>query len=209
LVRLFIAVEIEDRDVLSRIIGVRDRILGLGADLKPVEDENIHLTLRFLGDVEDSMVPSIERVLEPLSGFQPFRMRVRGLGVFPDLRSPRVVWVGVGEGSEVLRSMRGVIDRGLRGLRVFEDEHGFTPHITIARVRGRSGLDRLARYVEENSEMDLGFSSVTRVVLKRSVLTPRGPIYSDVRRVLLGSIGRGLEGGGGVSREAQAQGGGD
>jgi 2'-5' RNA ligase len=201
LVRLFIAVEIEDRDVLSRIIGVRDRILGLGADLKPVEDENIHLTLRFLGDVEDSMVPSIERVLEPLSGFQPFRMRVRGLGVFPDLRSPRVVWVGVGEGSEVLRSMRG--------LRVFEDEHGFTPHITIARVRGRSGLDRLARYVEENSEMDLGFSSVTRVVLKRSVLTPRGPIYSDVRRVLLGSIGRGLEGGGGVSREAQAQGGGD
>jgi len=200
LARLFVAVEIEDRSVLSRIIGVRDQILGLGVDVKPVEDENIHLTLRFLGDVEEPLIPSIERALEPLAAIKPFRMRVRGLGAFPDPRSPRVVWVGVGEGAEVLRSMRGMLDRGLRGLRVYEDEHSFTPHITIARVRGRANIDRLSRYIEENADIDLGFSSVTRVVLKRSTLTPRGPIYSDVRRVFLG----GLEGRGGGPGEDKA-----
>ncbi|MEM1611373.1 MAG: RNA 2',3'-cyclic phosphodiesterase [Sulfolobales archaeon] len=195
--RLFIAVEIEDRSVLSRIIEVRNQIMGLGIDAKPVEDDNIHLTLRFLGDVEENLIPSIERAMEPLASIPPFRMRVRGLGVFPDLRSPRVVWVGVGEGSEILRSMRGILDRGLRGLRIYEDEHGFSPHITIARIRSRVNVDRLSRFVEENMDLDLGFSSVTRVVLKRSTLTPRGPIYSDVRRVLLGSKGGGLEGSGG------------
>jgi len=197
LARLFIAVEIEDRSVLSRIIEVRNQIMGLGVDAKPVEDENIHLTLRFLGDVEENLIPSIERAMEPLASIPPFKMRVRGIGVFPDLRSPRVVWVGVGEGSEMLRSMRGILDRGLRGLKIYEDEHGFTPHITIARVRGRANIDKLSMYVEENMDLDLGFSSVTRVVLKRSFLTPRGPIYSDVRRVVLGSKGGGLEGSGG------------
>jgi 2'-5' RNA ligase len=197
LARLFIAVEIEDRSVLSRIIEVRNQIMGLGIDAKPVEDENIHLTLRFLGDVEENLIPSIERAMEPLASIPPFKMRVRGVGVFPDLRSPRVVWVGVGEGSEMLRSMRGILDRGLRGLKIYEGEHSFTPHITIARVRGRANIDKLSMYVEENMDLDLGFSSVTRVVLKRSFLTPRGPIYSDVRRVILGSKGRGLEGSGG------------
>jgi 2'-5' RNA ligase len=197
LARLFIAVEIEDRSVLSRIMEVRNQIMGLGIDAKPVEDENIHLTLRFLGDVEENLIPSVERAMEPLASIPPFKMRVRGVGVFPDLRSPRVVWVGVGEGSEMLRSMRGILDRGLRGLKIYEDEHGFTPHITIARVRGRANIDKLSIYVEENMDLDLGFSSVTRVVLKRSFLTPRGPIYSDVRRVILGSNGGGLEGSGG------------
>ncbi len=192
--RLFIAVEIEDRSVLSRILEVRNQIMGLGIDAKPVEVENIHLTLRFLGDVEENLIPSIERAMEPLASIPPFKMRVRGVGVFPDLRSPRVVWVGVGEGSEILRSMRSILDRGLRGLKIYENEHGFTPHITIARVRGGANIDRLSRYVEENMDLDLGFSSVTRVVLKRSVLTFRGPIYSDVRRVILGSKGGGLEG---------------
>jgi 2''-5'' RNA ligase len=84
----------------------------------------------------------------------------------------------------------------LRGLKIYEDEHGFIPHITIVRVRGRANVDKLSRFVEENMDLDLGFSSVTKVVLKRSTLTPRGPIYSDVRRVLLGSKGRGFEGSG-------------
>jgi len=196
LARLFIAVEIEDRSVLSRIVEVRNQIMGLGIDAKPVEDENIHLTLRFLGDVEENLIPGIERAMESLASIPPFRMRVRGVGVFPNLRSPRVVWVGVGEGSEILRSMRGILDRGLRGLKIYEDEHGFIPHITIVRVRGRANVDKLSRFVEENMDLDLGFSSVTKVVLKRSTLTPRGPIYSDVRRVLLGSKGRGFEGSG-------------
>jgi 2'-5' RNA ligase len=185
--RLFVAIEIEDNSTLSRIIGVRDRISGLGVDLKPVEDENIHLTLRFLGDVEDSLVPSIYRAVDELSSFGSFVMRVRGLGAFPNTKNPRVVWVGVADGSEILRSMRSALDRGLRGLRVHEDEHAFHPHITIARVRGRSNLDILSRYIEENIDLEFGLSPVTKVVLKKSTLTPRGPIYSDLRVVALSS----------------------
>jgi len=123
---------------------------------------------------------------------------VRGVGVFPNLRSPRVVWVGVGRGLGDSQIYEGVFwDRGFEGgLKIYEDEHGFIPHITIVRVRGRANVDKLSRFVEENMDLDLGFSSVTKVVLKRSTLTPRGPIYSDVRRVLLGSKGRGFEGSG-------------
>lgn len=205
MIRAFIAIEVEDRSVLSRIIEVRDRIMGLGIDAKPVEDENIHLTLRFLGEIDEGLIPGIERAMARLSIYRPFRIRVSGIGVFPDMRMPRVVWVGVDEGSEILRSMRSMLDESLRGLRIHEDQHGFSPHITIARVRGRVNLDKLSRYVEENRDYVLGYSPVTRVVLKRSVLTPRGPIYSDLRRVFLGQEGEGLEGSGGGSWKDKAK----
>ncbi len=185
LLRLFVAVEIEDRSTLARIIGIRNRVSSLGADLKPVEDENIHLTLRFLGEVEEQLIPSIYRAVDELSTFRQFTMMVRGLGAFPNNRNPRVVWVGISEGSETLRSMRSAIDRGLRGLKIYEDEHSFHPHITIARIRGRSNIDILSRFIEENTDLELGSSPVTKVVLKKSILTPRGPIYSDLRIVPL------------------------
>ncbi len=183
--RLFVAIEVEDSSTLSRIVETRDRISGLGADLKPVEDENIHLTLRFLGEVDETLIPSIYRAVDELSVYGSFTMRVKGLGAFPSIDNPRVIWVGVSDGSEILRSMRSALDKGLRGLRIYEDEHGFHPHITIARIKGRSNLHLVSRFIEENLDLELGLSPVTRVVLKKSTLTPRGPVYSDLRVVSL------------------------
>lgn len=189
MLRLFVAVEIEDPGVLSNVIKARDLVSGSGADLKPVEDENIHLTLRFLGDVDEPLIPGIERALESLSSFKPFTMRITGLGAFPSTRSPRVVWAGVSEGSEILRAMRDVLERGLRGLRIHRDEHEFHPHITLARVRSPRNADKLARLIEDSRDLDMGVTPVTRVLLKRSTLTPRGPLYADIRRVFLGGGG--------------------
>ncbi len=183
MIRAFIAVEIEDSDVLSRIVKVKNEIASSGADVKPVEDENIHLTLRFLGEFPESDLSIVQGVMEDLKRFRNFKMHIKGVGVFPSILRPRVVWVGVSEGSDQLRAIRRAIDTGLVGGSFHRDQHEFTPHITLARVRGSRNIDRLIDVVNMFRDHDFGWSPVTRVVLKRSTLTPRGPIYSDIMGV--------------------------
>ena len=185
MVRAFIAVEIENMDVLSRIIKMRDQIVSTGADIKPVEDENIHLTIRFLGEFPESDLSIVQSALEGLRDLKSFNIHITGLGAFPNIIRPRVIWVGVSEGSDRLKSIRSMIDKGLRGGRFHRDQHEFSPHITLARVRSARNVDRLVELLNSYRDHDFGWSPVTRIVVKRSTLTPRGPIYNDIMRVNL------------------------
>ena len=180
LLRTFIAVEIEDREVLSKIIKIKNLLASLSGDsIKPVEDENIHLTLRFLGEIDPSTVEIVKKILGEARSFQRFHMHVRGIGGFPNISRPRVIWVGVERGREDLLRIRRFIDERLSGLRVHVDQHEFEPHITIARVRDKLP-QRASQILIDYANEDFGLSPVTKIVLKKSVLTPRGPVYSDL-----------------------------
>ncbi len=187
-IRSFIAVEIEDQEVLSKIIKIKDSILELGLDAKPVEDENIHITIRFLGETTLTTLNEIKNILNGLANIvRPFIISIRGIGAFPNALRPRVIWIGISEGFENLALIRRYIDNEIIRLKldVHEDEHGFSPHITIARVKSLRNINRFVEFYQSYKDFELGKSPVSKIKLKQSTLTPRGPIYRDIHVVNL------------------------
>ncbi|WP_291999919.1 RNA 2',3'-cyclic phosphodiesterase [Caldivirga sp.] len=180
MVRLFIAVDLSS-EVRSKVIAFRDAVSNSGADVKPVEDENLHITLRFLGEVRDDLLTELKHNLSNLS-FNSFRMHVKGTGAFPSISSPRVIWVGVEEGEDQLRALHDAVEE-LVGKYGVSDEREFTPHITVARVRGRASV--LGKLINQWRDFDFGWQTVDSVTLKKSTLTPRGPIYEDLLTIRL------------------------
>lgn len=179
IIRCFIAIELKNQEVLRRLIEVRDKITATGADLKPVEDENIHLTLRFIGEVPRSIVDEVCSFINTIS-YKGFQIHVKNIGGFPSLERPRVIWAGVEEGSGELLELYRVVEAGLRRIGIKPEREEFVPHITLARVKGYKGIERLVKTLMELREMDFGYSPVDEVIVKKSVLTPRGPIYSNI-----------------------------
>jgi len=175
--RTFISIDIEDSDVLERIRDFQDLLAGTRARLTLVRTENVHITLWFLGDISPGLADRICDVLRSLR-FRPFVIELSGVGAFPSLSRPRVIWAGVGRGSKELEELHGQLRRLLGGLGFRPDPKGFKPHVTIARVK--RATPALVELVSENSERYFGSLFAEEVRLKRSVLTPRGPIYSTI-----------------------------
>jgi 2'-5' RNA ligase len=139
-IRSFLAFDIESDSVLNRMTEAQTLLSKTGGDLKLVEPKNIHITLRFLGNITSSMV---ERIFEEMKTVQfvPFDVKIRGMGAFPKAYHARVVWAGITEGADQLRSIFSQLEPRLLGLGFAPDSKGFSPHLTIARVR--SGRNRL------------------------------------------------------------------
>lgn len=178
-VRCFIAVEVDDPSTLDGIARAQSSLNATGANLKLVERENLHLTLKFLGDVREGLLPEVAKVVSGTS-FEPFRMALKGVGVFPNLRRPRVVWAGITEGVEALTAIFRDIEPRLVEMDFKPESRPFSPHITIARVRSGRNRDRLIEEVMALEDTDFGGFEARHVKLKKSVLTPRGPVYTDL-----------------------------
>lgn len=181
LIRSFIAVDLEE-NLLEDFRRLQEQLSSSGADLKLVAPGNLHLTLRFLGEIPRSKVEAVIRGLEKIA-FKPFRVKFEGVGAFPNLNRPRVLWVGVSEGVEELKALAGRVEEVVLKAGIPRDPKGFTPHLTLARVRSGRNLPSLSRILRELSAVELGAMTVTAVRLKRSVLTPKGPIYSNLYEV--------------------------
>lgn len=181
--RAFISVDIEPDDRLRDIL---NELRRSGADLKVVKPELLHVTLKFLGDTEDDMVDQIvRRMEEAVKGLQPFSAQLVGMGAFPSLSNIRVVWVGM-EGSGALTTIAQRLDDSLRELGFERDKKGFKPHLTVARARTAARMGAVQGILRERAASDFGAYSVGSIRLKKSVLCPQGPIYSDVREVAFG-----------------------
>ncbi len=178
-IRVFIAVEINDPSVLDRLSKTRDLLLESKADLKPVATENMHITLRFIGEVPIQLVNSICNDLSKIV-FKPFIIRVKGVGVFPSITRPRVIWAGVDKGVEELARLHDIVEKIMRKHHISPQKEKFIPHITLARVKSRRNIPRLIKIIESIADTDFGEVKINRIVLKRSILTSSGPIYSDI-----------------------------
>lgn len=179
LVRTFIAIEIENKDVLKKLIEIRDGLVSTGADVKPVEDENIHLTLRFIGEIPIGLIKILCQDVATIK-YSRFKIFVKGIGAFPSVNRPRVIWAGVGEGGEKVTELHKSVENIVRRLGVPPDREEFIPHITLLRVKSSKGVDRLVRALVGIQNVEFGYSDVTRLLVKKSVLTPSGPIYSNL-----------------------------
>lgn len=156
-----------------------------GGDLKLVDLELIHTTLKFLGDTDEALVPEIVRVMEAsAAGVGPVAVSLRGTGAFPGPKRINVVWVGL-EGADPLGRIASSLNRGLDELGFRPEDRRWEPHVTVARLKSGRNLDRVRAAIEGYAHEEFGASVVDRIRLKRSVLRPEGPEYSTVAEVPL------------------------
>jgi 2'-5' RNA ligase len=179
-IRSFIAFDLKSESVLNRISEVQRLLIETGADLKLVETRNIHITVRFLGEIS---LGTVEKVFETMKKiqFKPFIIQIHSLGVFPSLNYPRVVWAGMTLGVEQLKSIFSNLEPQIRALGFEPDDHGFSPHLTIARVRSGLNKQRLVELVTKKADYDFGSIKADCLRLKKSQLSPKGPTYSTLK----------------------------
>ena len=182
MIRSFIAFDIDSESVIKRLSEVQKTLVNTGANLKIVKPQNIHVTMRFLGNISPNMIDSIYEEMEKVS-FTPFEIELRGLGAFPTLKYARVVWAGIKKDAEELEGISDQLEPRLQRLGFKPDSRGFSPHLTIARVRSGRNKAELIRTIQEFEDYQFGMIKASCLRLKRSVLTPKGPIYSTLREV--------------------------
>jgi 2'-5' RNA ligase len=182
--RLFIAVDISDelRERLHELCG----LLGKFKGVKPVEIENIHITLMFLGEVPDRRVEIVKEKLRDVKA-EPFKLHLKGIGFFPSASHARVIWVGVGEGKDEISKLAELVGNSMRRLG-FKRDKAFVAHATIARVKKITAEDKrkLLQALEPYMDTDFGWMDVREFKLKKSTLTSSGPIYEDLEIYKLG-----------------------
>jgi len=181
-IRSFFSFDIEDQTIIRRLAEAQGMLTNTGADLKQVKPQNIHLTVRFLGDISQPMVDAIYEEMKQVS-FAPFQTELRGLGAFPKLNYPRVVWAGIRKGADELTAVFEQLEPRLRGLGFKPDTKGFSPHLTIARVRTGRNKAQLIKLIQELEDYEFGTIKAECLRLKKSDLTPKGPIYTTLREV--------------------------
>ncbi len=183
--RCFIAVRIPDA-VRRAISAAMDALKKSGADVKWVRDENIHITLKFLGSTEESIVEEIrESLLGRVALHRPFSVRIAGTGYFPAGRRPRVLWTGIEDGERLL-SLRRDVEEAMAALGYPEEGRPFSPHLTIGRVRSDKRMAEMLKRLDDFRETNFGEMEVSGITLMKSELRPDGARYSSLAEIPFG-----------------------
>ena len=187
--RLFVGIEISQAVVAATLDLVAQlqaacSALAPRARLTWVTAERLHITIRFIGHVDDARVDKIRAVLEPPLALDPFDLTITGVGTFPPKGPPRVVWAGLAGGRDQLLALEPKVSERLAGAGVPREERPFNPHLTLARVRDAAGL-RSAPFVGSLRGISLGTTSVDAITLFESRLSPKGPTYVALARTPL------------------------
>jgi RNA 2',3'-cyclic 3'-phosphodiesterase len=176
--RAFVALDVPGPTVDS-MVSFQGELSATGADLKLVERENLHLNVKFLGEINEAQAADVRSILGSL-GLRGAEVEVKGAGAFPSTSRPRVVWAGLAKEHEplvtpiaqkVIEALVGIGER---------DDRAFRPHITLARVRSGRNLRELEDLLRGNSERSFGAVRLSELKFKSSVLSPGGPVYKDL-----------------------------
>ena len=188
--RTFIAVDIA-KGMREHAVALQESLAKSGAGVKWATPESMHVTLLFLGEVDDRDLPAICRAVQEATEREPpFTLRVSGVGAFPNMRRPKILWAGITEGKESLQRLYGDIETRLLDLRLYrKEERGYTPHLTLGRVRGESDGSMLAPEIARRAEWDGGSTTVDEVVVFGSELARDGPVHTVIGRGGLKGIG--------------------
>lgn len=183
-IRTFVGVEVSAQ-VRTRAGQLMARLGTTGAKVKWVELHNLHLTLKFLGDVDARELPQVcSAVAKAVRTLPAFEIELVGAGAFPTAARPRTLWMGVGRGTEGLIEIHERLEQELAGLGFRREGRRYQPHLTIGRVRGEQA-EAVAAIVTELASFPGGVSSVDEVVVFSSELARQGPTYQAMFQVPL------------------------
>ena len=184
-IRAFVAIKLPD-ELVTRLKEVSDSLAASQKDISWVRPGSIHLTLKFLGDIDTDEVATVAEALSlASSGIKAFTLRARGVGAFPNVKAPRVVWVGI-EDNGGLAGLQKKIDERLSERGFESDGRPFHPHLTLARIKTPAAGRELGKRIEGSiPNIDVDFRA-GYFVLFRSVLKPGGAEYTELKRFDLG-----------------------
>jgi 2'-5' RNA ligase len=173
--RCFISIDI-GKNLMVKVIEIQKKIINLDIDVKLVEPENLHFTVKFLGDVNEDELNGIKKSLKDcVKGEGKFKINISGIGYFGKTSYIRTLWLGLNEGeSELVKFMKKVNDCVKIG------EKNFNPHLTIGRVKSGRNREILLNFLNEFKNVNIGEMEVDKIKLKSSDLTKKGPVYSDL-----------------------------
>lgn len=182
-IRSFIAIEVPE-EIKRGLAEIQERLKRTGADVGWTRPEGIHLTLKFLGEVEEERLVDIRKGVEQATkGFPNFVLEAGGIGIFPNPRSPRVLWIGIKDSGDTLKNLQEAIERETERLGFKHEDRAFTPHLTLGRVRSQKNRDALIKSVEEFDKIELGSFDVKEISLMKSELGPKGAVYTELKKV--------------------------
>jgi 2'-5' RNA ligase len=180
--RGFIAIDIGS---FPKLVQFEKEIKNTGADVKLVEPENVHITLKFLGDTDEGLINQIEEIIKNAAkGTSPFEIQLKGSGVFPNQNYIRVMWIGINNGEQIGK-ISNKIDEQTQELGFAKEKRGFSAHLTIARVKSVKNKDKLLQVIDKYRDVEFGSFKVDSIKLKMSELKSEGPIYTTLKDVKL------------------------
>jgi len=185
--RTFISIELSDeiKDILDRI---QSHLKYAGADVKWIEKDNIHLTLKFLGEIDDNKCEKVKSALDEIAkSTKPFEISLKNIGAFPKIEFPRVIWVGLDKGAKESTELASKVDEVLSKLGFDKEVRAFAAHLTIGRVRSPKNKEELQERVNSFSKQFTADSLqyINSIYLLQSTLTPKGSIYTKLHEAKL------------------------
>ena len=180
--RVFLALDL-DQTIKDQLIRLQNRLDKIGADVRWVESEHVHLTMKFLGEISDQMAVDVCRLCQNVSvEFEPFGFEVRSAGCFANHGLPRVIWVGVEDPSGCVRRLHERIEKTLGPLGLRRERRTFKPHVTLGRVRSARNAIELRAEVVKNDNFEAGIARASEITIYSSQLGPEGPIHTVIGR---------------------------
>ncbi len=186
MIRSFLAIALPE-NIHRRIEEVQRDLKSSHADVRWVSPGKIHLTLKFFGNIDEAAIEPIVKAVEGAArAVSPFPLKVKGIGAFPNWKNPRVVWVGLIDGEDILILFQKQAETELQKVGFEPEGRAFQPHLTLGRVNSGRGKEALIRAMEGHREEEFGEFEVSKIVLFKSDLKPTGPIYTPLREIGLG-----------------------
>jgi 2'-5' RNA ligase len=182
--RIFIAVKIETEEQLLKMISLFKQALK-NDSIKWTETSNIHITLVFLGDTQETRAEEIDIILKKLcNGFGSFGLVLSGAGVFRSLNDPRVIWTGIAHSEQMIMLNKKIVEK-LKETGTKVEDRSFNPHLTLGRVKRINDLTKLKVLLDEFKDKEIQRVKVSEIILYESILRPEGPIYKPLGKYSL------------------------
>lgn len=180
--RGFIAIDLQISEEIKKM---QNELKESGANLKIVKPENMHLTLKFLGNTKTSQINQITKILTEISEEKkPYQIKLKSIGVFPNKNYMKIIWVGVDDNGET-KEIADEIDEKLSKIGFKKEKREFHPHLTLARVKSAKNKQKLIDIIDKYENHVFQESTAESIDLKQSELTSKGPIYTTLKKINL------------------------